>query len=352
MGKGGSAIGRRYRNAIAAPLLFSHRSSLEHDTGFGHPERADRIRAIEAELEHRDWLGWERRESPPATLEQLLAVHPQSHVDAVRELSARGGAFDLDTPTSEGSYEAALHTAGGAVALVEALLAGETTTGFSVARPPGHHAERARAMGFCLFNNVAVAARHALDSLGVERVLILDPDVHHGNGTNAIFHATPEVLFASIHQWPFYPGTGALEDVGEGEGRGYSLNLPVPARTEGDTFLSLLEHIVAPAAREFRPALILLSAGFDAHRDDPVGGCLLGTADFAELARSVRALGDELAAPVGAVLEGGYGLDSLAASVAATMEALQDGGEPRSVPADELTLAEAERVRRYWALEG
>jgi acetoin utilization deacetylase AcuC-like enzyme len=183
-------------------------------------------------------------------------------------------------------------------------------------------------------------------------VLIIDPDVHHGNGTNAIFHASPEVLFASIHQWPFYPGTGALEDVGEGEGKGYSLNLPVPARTEGDTFLSLVEHIVAPAAREFRPDLVLLSAGFDAHRDDPVGGCLLETADFAELARSVRALGDELGAPVGAVLEGGYGLDSLAESVAATMEALQDAGEPRSVPADELTQAEAERVRRYWALEG
>jgi acetoin utilization deacetylase AcuC-like enzyme len=335
---------------MAAPLLFSHPSSLEHDTGPGHPERADRIRAIEAELERRDWLGWGRRESPAAAPERVLAVHPQSHLDAVRELSERSGAFDLDTPTSAGSYEAALHAAGGACALVEALMRGDAPTGFSIARPPGHHAERARAMGFCLFNNVAVGARYALDELGAERVLILDPDVHHGNGTNAIFHASPEVLFASIHQWPFYPGTGALEDAGEGEGEGFSLNLPVPARTGGDTFLSLVEHIVAPAAREFRPDLILLSAGFDAHRDDPVGGCLLDTEDFGDLARAVRLLGDGLGAPVGAVLEGGYGLESLAVSVAATMEALADGGEARRVPADELTLAEAERVRRWWAL--
>jgi acetoin utilization deacetylase AcuC-like enzyme len=337
---------------MAAPLLFSHPSSLEHDTGYGHPERADRIRAIEAELERRGWLGWERRESPRAELDRVLAVHPQSHVDQVRELSERGGAFDLDTPTSRGSCEAALRGAGGACALVEALMRGEAPTGFSIARPPGHHAERARAMGFCLFNNVAIAARHALDDLGAKRVLILDPDVHHGNGTNAIFHASAEVLFASIHQWPFYPGTGALEDVGEGEGEGYSLNLPVPARTSGDTFLSLVEHIVAPAAREFRPDLILLSAGFDAHRDDPVGGCLLTTDDFGGLARSLHALGAELGAPVGAVLEGGYDLDALAASVAATMEGLADGGEARSVPADELTLAEAERVRRWWSLPG
>jgi len=277
-------------------------------------------------------------------------VHPRSHVEAVRELSARGGAFDLDTPTSPGSYEAALHAAGGACSLVEALMGEQAPTGFSLARPPGHHAERARAMGFCLFNNVAVAARHALDSLGAERVLVLDPDVHHGNGTNAIFHDSREVLFASIHQWPFYPGSGALEDVGEGQGQGFSLNLPVPARTGGDTFLSLLEHIVAPAAREFRPDLVLLSAGYDAHRDDPVGGCLLTTEDYAELARVVRALSEELGAPVGAVLEGGYDLRALAASVAATMEALANGGEPRSVPADELTLAEAERLRRWWAL--
>jgi acetoin utilization deacetylase AcuC-like enzyme len=308
------------------------------------------MRAIEAELAPRDWLGWERREAPEVDVERLLAVHSQSHVDQVRELSARGEAFDLDTPTSQGSWEAALHGAGGACALVEALLGGDAACGFSVTRPPGHHAERARAMGFCLFNNVAVAAAHALGELGAERVLVLDWDVHHGNGTNAIFHASQAVLFASIHQWPFYPGTGPLDDAGSGEGEGYSINLPVPARTGGETFLALVEHVVAPAARQFGPDLLLVSAGFDAHRDDPVGGCSLETESYSELASLVRSLAAELEVPVGAVLEGGYDLDALAASLAATMEALAGDGEPRSVPADRITELAREQVGRYWSL--
>jgi acetoin utilization deacetylase AcuC-like enzyme len=206
-------------------------------------------------------------------------------------------------------------------------------------------------MGFCLFNNVAVAARHALDAHDAERVLVLDWDVHHGNGTNAIFHASPEVLFASIHQWPFYPGTGPLDDAGSGEGEGYSINLPVPGGTGGETFLALVEHVVAPAARQYRPGLVLLSAGFDAHRDDPVGGCRLETSAYAGLARQARALADELDAPVGAVLEGGYDLAALAASVAAAMEGLAGEGEAPSVPADGGLVTEAARqVRRYWAL--
>jgi acetoin utilization deacetylase AcuC-like enzyme len=278
-------------------------------------------------------------------------VHPREHVDAVRELSERGAAFDLDTPTSPGSWHAALHSAGGACALAEALLRGGAQTGLAAGRPPGHHAERARAMGFCLFNSVAVAARHAIDSLGAERVLVFDPDVHHGNGTNEIFHSSREVLFASIHQWPFYPGTGELADAGSGEGEGYSLNLPVPAGTGGETFFSLVQHVLAPVAHQFEPDLILVSAGFDAHRDDPVGGCMLSTEDFAGLARAVRSLGDELGAPVGAVLEGGYGLESLAASVAATMEGLESGGgAPEQVPADPVTRAAVEQVGRYWQL--
>jgi acetoin utilization deacetylase AcuC-like enzyme len=332
------------------PVYFRHPSSLEHDTGIGHPERADRIRAVEAELERRNWLGYERREAPRASEEQLLAVHTREHVDAVRRLSARAGAFDLDTPTSEGSWEAGLHAAGGACALVEALLGGGERVGFSALRPPGHHADRARAMGFCLLANLAVAARHALDSLGAERVFVLDWDVHHGNGTNAIFHDSREVLFASIHQYPFYPGTGPLEDVGSGAGEGFSINLPVPGGSGEDVFRSLVEHVAAPAARQFRPDLILISAGFDAHRDDPVGGCALATSSFGELARRLRALGDELGAPVGAVLEGGYDLEALAGSVAATMEGLAGGGEPR--PVERHPLAEAARrvLGRYWDL--
>jgi acetoin utilization deacetylase AcuC-like enzyme len=332
------------------PVYLRHSSSLEHDTGYGHPERAERIRALETELERREWLGWERREAPRASEEQLLAVHTREHVDAVRELSAREGAFDLDTPLSEGSWEAALHAAGGACALVEALLTGGERLGFAGLRPPGHHAERARAMGFCLFSNIAVAARHALDALGADRIFVLDWDVHHGNGTNSIFHDSREVLFASIHQYPFYPGTGPLADVGSGAAEGFSLNLPVPGGSGEDVFLSLVEHIAVPAARQFRPDLILISGGFDAHRDDPVGGCVLETSSYGELSRRVRALADELDVPVGAVLEGGYDLGALSSSVAATMEALADGGDPRAVEWDPLAETAAGTLGRYWDL--
>jgi acetoin utilization deacetylase AcuC-like enzyme len=329
------------------PVYLSHQSSLEHETGFGHPERVDRIRAIEAELERRDWLGYERRQAPAASIEQLTAVHPPEYVDMVRETSARAGAFDLDTPTSEGSWEAALHAAGGACALAEALLDGEPV-GFAGLRPPGHHAETARAMGFCLFANVSIAARHALDSLGAERVLVLDWDVHHGNGTNAIFHESPQVLFASLHQFPFYPGTGPLSDVGSGAGEGYSINLPVPAGSEEAEFCGLVEHIVLPAARSFAPDLVLVSAGFDAHRDDPVGDCALDSSSYAELSRQVLTLGK----PVGYVLEGGYDLDGLASSTAASLEALAQGGEPASHERGPLVEQAAEVVGRHWDLGG
>jgi acetoin utilization deacetylase AcuC-like enzyme len=348
------------------PLLLRHPSSLDHDTGPGHPERAERMRAIDALLESRGMLGrahpaepgasrtalgWDVQEAPRATEEQLLRVHPRGYVERVREMSARSAPFDLDTPTSPGSYEAALRGAGGACALAEALLQGGVQTGFSVLRPPGHHAEPERAMGFCLFASVAIAARHALDALGAERVLVLDWDVHHGNGTNTIFHESPEVLFASIHQYPFWPGSGALDDAGSGAGEGYSLNLPVPAGTGEAAFLSLVEHVVAPAARQYRPDLILISAGFDAHRDDPLGGLALETDSFGKLARQVRALGEELGAPVGAVLEGGYDLRALAESVAESMTALA-GDEPPPPAGTTHPLAEtaAGVVGRYWAL--
>src|SRR5829696_581092 len=326
------------------PVYFSHPSSLEHDTGIGHPERADRIRAIEAELGRRDWLGYERREAPTVTTEQLLAVHPKSYIEFVQETCARTGAFDLDTPTSDGTWEAALHAAGGACALVEALLAGESV-GVSALRPPGHHAEHSRAMGFCLFANVAIAARYAL-SHGASRVLVLDWDVHHGNGTNAVFHESREVLFASLHQYPFWPGSGALSDVGAGAGEGYSLNLPVPAGGGQDEYCGLVEHVVVPAARAFDPDLVLVSAGYDAHRADPLGECTMATASYAQLALLIRTLGK----PVGYVLEGGYDLGALAASVAVSMECLADGGEPASFPRGELVEQAASVVGRYWEL--
>jgi len=327
-------------------VFFSHPSSLEHETGHGHPERVDRMHAIDAELQRRDWLGFERREAPAATTEQLVAVHSPEHVEAVRETSARGGSFDLDTPTSAGSWEAALHAAGGACALAEALMGGGERVGFAALRPPGHHAGPAQAMGFCLFANAAIAARHALDSLGAERVFVLDWDVHHGNGTNAIFHSSRDVLFASLHQYPFWPGTGALTDSGSGEGEGFSINLPVPGGSGEDVFCGLVEHVVLPAAGAFDPDLVLVSAGYDAHRDDLLGGCSLESASYAELTRQVLALGK----PVGYVLEGGYGLDALSVSTALTMEALAEGGEPGSHPRGELVDKAAAQVGRHWDL--
>jgi acetoin utilization deacetylase AcuC-like enzyme len=327
------------------PIYFGHPSSLEHDTGLGHPERADRIRAIEAVLDGHDWLGYERREAPEVTHEQLLAVHPEPFIELVRENCLQSRPFDMDTPTSgEGSWTAALHAAGGACALVEALLGGERV-GFSALRPPGHHAEFARAMGFCLFANVSIAARHAL-ALGAERVLVLDWDVHHGNGTNAIFHESPEVLFASLHQYPFWPGTGALSDVGSGAGEGYSLNLPVPAGGGEPEFCGLVEHIVLPAARAFDPDLVLVSAGYDAHRDDPLAECTMETTSYAQLALLVLGL----AKPVGYVLEGGYDVEALAASVLASMESLANGGEPASFERGPLVEKAAAVLGRYWEL--
>ena len=282
-------------------------------------------------------------------LDTLTAVHPHRYVHGVREMcESGGGAFDPDTVASPGSWTAALHAAGGACALADALAVREAPFGFSGLRPPGHHAEPSQAMGFCLFNNIAVAAQHALDTLGIARVFVFDWDVHHGNGTNDIFHASPSVLFASVHQSPLYPGTGPLSDVGSGEGEGFSINLPVPPGSDEAVWLSLVEHLVVPAARAFEPELILVSAGFDAHRADPLGECRLEAGSFAQMALHMRALGEAVGAPVGAVLEGGYDLDALAASVAATLEAFADGGEPASVERDSWTDRAAAVVGRYW----
>jgi acetoin utilization deacetylase AcuC-like enzyme len=339
-----------YGIGMAAPLYFRHSSSLEHDTG-PHPEGAGRIPAIERAMEAREWLGFERRDAPRAELQDLLRVHPQSHIDHVRTMSERGLPLDPDTITSPGSWGAALHAAGGAVAMVDALLSGDARLGFSGMRPPGHHAEHASAMGFCLFNNIAAAARRALDEHGLVRVFVLDWDVHHGNGTNEIFHETSALLFASLHQSPLYPGTGALSDVGSGDGEGYSINLPVPPGSGEDLWLSLVEHVVMPAAREYEPQLVLVSAGFDAHRADPLASCVLETSSFGELAKQVRALADALDVPVGVVLEGGYDLEALAASVVTTLQTLSNGaGPPRSVDTTTLSERAASELGRYWRL--
>jgi acetoin utilization deacetylase AcuC-like enzyme len=335
---------------VASGLFFSHPACLEHETGV-HPERAARIRKIEQRLGTSAWLGYERREALPASRESLVAVHTEEYVDRLRALSEQGGGeLAEETVVGPRSYEAAVCAAGAACAMAEALLAGEAPVGFCATRPPGHHAGRDTTSGFCLLNNVAVAARHALDSLEVRRVFIFDWDVHHGDGTHDVFRATDAVLFASIHQSRLFPGTGPVHDVGVRAGEGYSINLPVPKGSDEDTWFSLLEHIVIPAAAEFRPELVLISAGYDAHRDDEQGGCELEASSYAEMARHVRALGRQVGAPVGAVLEGGYALDPLAASVCATMAVLAGDEPPGSVAPDFITTRAASHVGHYWTL--
>ncbi len=303
-------------------ILLRHESSRRHDTGL-HPERIARIVAVEESLAQAGWLGYSVCDSPDVEDAALHAVHPPEYCAAIEAASAAGGgALDPDTVVSEGSYVAARHAAGGAVALVDALLGGTARFGASIHRPPGHHAERARAMGFCLFNNVAIAARRATQRHGLERVLIVDWDVHHGNGTNDIFHADPSVLFASIHQSPLYPGTGERGDIGSGPGTGLTINMPVPAGSGDLLFTALIDHVVVPAALAWQPQLALVSAGFDGHVDDPLAGCTVTAAGFAAMASSVQRLGAALQAPVGIVLEGGYDLAALTTSLSATLEAL------------------------------
>jgi acetoin utilization deacetylase AcuC-like enzyme len=338
----------------SAPVWLEHPSSLRHDTGT-HPERIERMVAIERELSARDWLGFERVESPAVDRAVLEAVHPSHYVESIERACASGGGFlDMDTVVSEDSFEAGLHAAGGAVRMVELLLAGETPYAFSAHRPPGHHATRARAMGFCLFNSVAVAARHALDAGGLERVMILDWDVHHGNGTNDIFHASDQVLFVSIHQSPHYPGTGPASDVGSGDGRGFTVNLPVAPGADDHVFCSLIDGVAVPLARQFAPQLLLISAGYDAHREDPLGGCEVTEEGYAAMTRAMRRLGAELEAPVGCVLEGGYALEALARSVAATLAAMQEPVAPAALSgrgdgaAPRVVDAARERLSEWW----
>ncbi|HEX3693735.1 MAG TPA: histone deacetylase [Solirubrobacteraceae bacterium] len=337
------------------PLYFHHPLCLEHDPSAyipAHPDTPERLLVLEAELRARDWLGFERREAPAASEHELGLVHTPALIDSIRALGqAGGGPVDSDTYVGELSYRAALHAAGGACAAVRALLAGETRLAFAGVRPSGHHAEPGRAMGFCLFNNVAVAAALAIAELGARRVFVLDWDVHHGNGTAEAFRRRSDVLFASIHQSPLYPGTGALSDVGSGAGEGYTINLPVPPGSEEDLWLSLLEHVIVPAASAFDPDLVLVSAGFDAHREDPLASARLETESFAELARHVRALAQAADAPVGVVLEGGYAPGAMAASAAAALQAFAGEQEPRSAaPEALLTSRAAAQFGHYWPL--
>jgi acetoin utilization deacetylase AcuC-like enzyme len=332
------------------PLWLRHDAGLAHDIP-GHPERPARLRALEAEMARHDWFGCEVVEAPPAERDDLLAVHPAAHLDGLEALCASGGGFiDADTAAVPATWEAALRAAGGACALVDALLAGEAPTGVSAQRPPGHHAEPDRAMGFCFFSNAAIAARRATSAHGLRRVLVLDWDVHHGNGTNAAFHADADVLFVSVHQSPLYPGTGAASDLGAGAGEGFTVNLPVPGGSGDSVWGSLVEHVGAALVREWSPELVLVSAGFDAHYADPLASCTVTEAGFAGMAASLRRACADVGAPMGLVLEGGYDLDALAGSMAAVMPVLVAEAAPTAdaLEVHPLATAALERLRPWW----
>ena len=295
---------------------------LEHETG-AHVENAGRLRAIEHQLAQ-DGLLTGRPDVPftAASLTAVTRVHDQEYVEQLAAFASRGGGrIDADTLVSRASFDVAMLGAGAATALVDAALSGTIRRGISLSRPPGHHATPARGMGFCLLNNVAIGAAHAL-AQDVPRIAILDWDVHHGNGTQDAFYEEDRVLFCSIHQWPLYPMTGRESERGAGRGTGYTLNIPQPPSRGDEDYEQLVDTIVAPAFAAFRPDLILLSAGFDAHGADPLGGMALTAAGFGRLSDRVVALADELCeGRLVAVLEGGYDPLATAASVAAMVRA-------------------------------
>jgi acetoin utilization deacetylase AcuC-like enzyme len=332
------------------PLWLRHDASFAHDIP-GHPERPDRVRALEAAMAEQDWFGCEVASAPLAARAALEAVHSARYLSYLEELCLRGGGFiDADTAAVEATWEAALRSAGGACALVEALLGGSVPCGVSALRPPGHHAEPDRAMGFCFLGNVAVAARWAQSRFGVERVLIFDWDVHHGNGTELIFATDPSVLFVSVHESPLYPGTGPASFVGAGAGEGTTVNLPVPSGTGDDAYLSLVSHVIAPLVQAFEPGLVLVSAGFDAHWRDPLATCQVTEAGFAGMTAALRRACDAVGAPLGLVLEGGYDLRALAGSMTAVMPVLT---APSVSPAPDvvphpLAVDALRRVERWW----
>jgi len=299
-------------------LIFRNNASRLHDTG-EHPERIERIIAAENLLEQQDWCGYEVVDSPLAEETALLRAHTPRLIEHVRMAAEQSLPLDPDTPAVPASYRAALASAGGAVALVEALCDRSCDVGASLHRPPGHHAEADRSMGFCLFNNAAVAALAAIEEHGLERVLIFDWDVHHGNGTEAIFAADPRVCFISVHQSPCYPGSGRFDEQGIGEGLGYTINCPVPPGSGDELWLGLVEQLVLPVVAAYRPQLILLSAGFDAHVDDPLAECTVSDAGFEAMARAIREIAERFSVPVGLLLEGGYNVDALARSLALTL---------------------------------
>ena len=301
---------------------------LAHDPGPRHPETPDRLRAIREGLKRKH--GVEYTDTDPASVEAIAAVHDRGYVESVKEFCADGGGnWDPDTTAVPQTWDAAVKSAGLACWAAARALEGDDgrETPFSLGRPPGHHAVYDDAMGFCFVNNVAVAAQHALDDFDCDRVAIVDWDVHHGNGTQDLFYDRGDVLFVSIHEGGLYPGTGEIDEIGEGDGEGATMNLPMPAGTDDVDYLAAFDDVICPALESHDPDLLLVSAGFDAHRHDPISRIRLPTETYALLTDRLRSAAEQTDAALAFVLEGGYALDVLAESIALVHETF-DGREP------------------------
>lgn len=306
-------------------LLVSHPACLDHLTPLGHPERPDRLRAVERALEEEKFSSLAREQAPMVALETIALCHPMEYIESLREASPREGMIqiDADTSMSPGSFEAALRAAGGAVLAVNEVVTKRAANAFVATRPPGHHAETARPMGFCFFNNAAIAARHARKKHGLDRVALIDFDVHHGNGSQDIFWSDSKVLYCSTHEMPLYPGTGSPGERGE---HNNIVNAPLHAGDGGQQFRAAMENIVLPQVEEFKPDMIVISAGFDAHMRDPLANLNLVEADFAWITRRLMDIADAVCGGrIVSVLEGGYDLEGLARSASAHVLTLMRG---------------------------
>jgi acetoin utilization deacetylase AcuC-like enzyme len=306
-------------------LLITHPACLEHLTPLGHPERPDRLRAVEQALEAERFQSLARVEAPTAPFEVIALCHPMDYIVQIRDATPSAGMvrLDADTSMSPGSFEAALRAAGGAIYAVDEVLTKKAANAFVAARPPGHHAETARPMGFCLFDNAAIAARYAQDHHGIARAAIVDFDVHHGNGSQDIFWADKTVMYCSTHQMPLYPGTGAVGESGE---HNTVVNAPLRPGDGGEAFRAAFTERILPRLDDFRPELVIISAGFDAHMRDPLANLNLDEDDFAWVTRKVMEVADRCAeGRVVSVLEGGYDLEALGNSAAAHVTALMRG---------------------------
>lgn len=336
-----------YTAGMGAAVIYGS-IYLEHQTGL-HPESPRRLIAIVDSLrreESRLALAW--TEPQEASEDDLEAVHEAGYIKEVAALSRRGGGWlDPDTVVSARSYEAALHAAGGAVQAVDLVMEGKADLAFALVRPPGHHATRRRGMGFCLFNNVAIAAHHALRRHGLSRLLMVDWDVHHGNGTQEAFYEDNRVLYFSVHEWPHYPGTGRYDEAGAGAGRGYTVNVPLPSGSGDRGYTKVFQDILAPLAERFRPELILVSAGYDAHWADPLASMSLSVPGFGALSGQVSALANaHCDGRLVFVLEGGYDLEALSHSVVATLAAAEGAAysDPIGPAPSEASMPAIERV--------